>query len=180
MRLLALLCSPHPSVKTRQVLEAVLDGAAAAGAAHDLVELSSADLPADLRTKMEAADAFVLASPTYRADVSWPMRALLDQTQRGFYGEESAPFQGKACATVVTGASDHHFLGSEKIRTVLGSFFALQVLSPGLYVQRAGFGDDGVLTAEVRQVAELHGRALVDLARAVRASEPMQALRPLV
>ena len=180
MRVLALLCSPHPSTKTRGVLEAVLSGVRAKSAETDLVEVSGAEVPAGTTELMEAADAFVLASPTYRADVTWPLKALLDGTPRGFWGETSAPLQGKACATVLTGASDHHFLGMDKVRAVLSGFFALQVLSPGLYVPRTGFDGDGALVDSTREAAELHGRALVDLASAVRASADLQLLRPLV
>lgn len=180
MRLLALLCSPHRSVKTRAVLEAFMDGAGRSGAHCDLVEISGAVLPEDLTEQMAAADGLVFASPTYRADVSWPMRCLLEQTQRGFYGEPTAPLQGKTCATVMTGASDHHFLGGEKIRSVLGGFFAMQVLSPGLYVPGQAFAEDGTMTPELRELAELHGRAFSDLVAAVRASEALQSLRPLV
>lgn len=180
MRVLALLCSPHPSVKTRQVVEAVLEGARESGADTSLLEISGGDLPDGTFDSLEAADAVVFASPTYRADMSWPLRALLDQTQRGFYGEPTAPLQGKAAATVATGASDHHFLGQEKVRAVLGGFFAMQVLSPGLYVAGSGFDEAGQLTGGVRETAALHGRALVELAEAVRGSKHLVALRPLV
>jgi FMN reductase len=162
------------------VLEAVLAGAAQQEAASDIVEINGAEHPAGLTEMIESASAMVFATPTYRADITWPLKALLDGMPRGFWGEKTAPLQGKACATVLTGASDHHFLGMDKVRSVLGGFFAMQVLSPGLYVQRNGFDDEGRLVDSVREVAELHGRALVDLAAAVRASEHLGALRPLV
>jgi FMN reductase len=161
------------------VLEAVLAGAAQLEAACDIVEVNGAEPPGDLSEMLEAASAVVFASPTYRADITWPLKALLDGMPRGFWGEKTAPLQAKACATVVTGASDHHFLGMDKLRSVLEGFFAMQVLSPGLYVQRSGFGDDGRLIDSVREVAELHGRALVDLAAAVHGSTNLRALRPL-
>lgn len=180
MRVLALLCSPHPSAKTRAVLEAVLAGAEGAGACTETVDVNGATAPEGLQDSLEAATAVVFASPTYRADVTWPLKALLDGTPRGFWGEATAPLQGKACATVVTGASDHHFLGMDKIRSVLSGFFAMQVLSPGLYVQRTAFDEDGGLVDNARDLAQLHGRALVDLAAAVQRSDSLRQLRPLV
>lgn len=180
MRLLAVLCSPRPSVKTKAVAEAVLAGAQEVGADVELLEMTGGEPPPGVQASMGNADGIVFASPTYRADVSWPLRALLDQTPRGFWGETDAPLEGKACATVLTGASDHHFLGMDKIRAVLSGFFAMQVLSPGLYVQRTAFAEDGELLDDVRAVANLHGRALADLAAAVRGSENLRTLRPLV
>lgn len=180
MHVLAVLCSPHSSTKTRAVVDALLGGAEAAGATTEVVEVGGASAPAELQERLAAATAVVFASPTYRADVTWPLKALLDSTPRGFWGETSAPLEGKAAATVLTGASDHHFLGMDKVRAVLSGFFAMQLLSPGLYVSRAGFDDDGGVREDVRALAEQHGRALVALAGAVAGSEDLRALRPLV
>jgi FMN reductase len=82
---------------------------------------------------------------------------------------------------VLTGASDHHFLAVEKVRGILGGFFGVQILSPGLYFASAAFTEDrSTLHDEARQVAELHGRALVELTTAVRSSKWLRDLRPLV
>ena len=81
---------------------------------------------------------------------------------------------------MLTGASDHHFLAVEKVRGILGGFFVVQLLSPGLYLPSAAFTDKPGLVDEMRQLAELHGRALVELTAAVRSSKWLRDLRPLI
>ena len=145
-----------------------------------MLELAEAGHP-DVLAAMEEADAVVFGSPTYRADISAQLKALLDATPRGASYESGDPLRGTVCATVLTGASDHHFLAVEKVRGILGGFFGAQLLSPGLYLPSAAFTDDGrALAEEQRQLAELHGRALVELATAVRSSTWLRDLRPLI
>jgi FMN reductase len=82
---------------------------------------------------------------------------------------------------VLTGASDHHFLAVEKVRGILGGFFGAQLLSPGLYFPSAAYVEGGAaLQDEQQQLAELHGRALVELATAVGSSRWLRGLRPQV
>ena len=61
---------------------------------------------------------------------------------------------------------------------MLAGFFAVQVLAPGLYLTPEAYLARDTLTDEADRRARLHGRALVALAAAVRASEELQALRP--
>jgi FMN reductase len=144
------------------------------------MELADSDV-ADVLGALERADAMVVGSPVYRADIAAELKALLHNTPRGMWGESSAPLQGKACATVLTGASDHHFLAVEKVRGILGGFFAVQLLSPGLYFPGAEFVDNArALGGKAQQLAELHGHALVELAAAVRSSKWLKELRPRV
>ena len=82
-------------------------------------------------------------------------------------------------AIVGTGASDHHFLAPEKVRGILGGFFAAPLVSPGLYLPSAAFAEGGTaLLDEPQQRAELHGRALVELATAVGSSRWLRTMRP--
>jgi FMN reductase len=183
MRLLivAVVGSPQRGGRTGVAVQAVLRGAAAEGADTRLVELADGPSAAEVGAVLEQADGVVFGSPTYRADITAGLKGLLDATPRGMWGEQSAPLQGKACATVLTGASDHHFLAVEKIRGILGGFFAIQLLSPGLYLPSAAFTEDAAdLRDEPRRLAELHGRALVELVTAVRSSTWLKDLRPLV
>ena len=180
MLVVAVVGSPNAGGRTRLAVDAMLRGAQAQGAATKVVELADTE-PAAAVGMVDGADAVVLGSPTYRADVSARLKSLLEATPRGAPGEDSAPLRGKACATVLTGASDHHFLAVDKIRGTLGGFFATQLLSPGLYLTAAAYTDDGAaLQDEPRQLAEQHGRALVELAAAVRSSTYLRALRPLI
>jgi FMN reductase len=180
MLVVGVVGSPNAGGRTRVAVDALLRGAAAEGAETRVFELAETE-PADAVAAIDAADAAVLGSPTYRADISARLKALLEATPRGAPGESGAPLRGKACATVMTGASDHHFLAVDKVRGTLGGFFAAQLLSPGLYLPAAAYTDDGrALCDDARELAELHGRALVELATAVRSSTWLRDLRPLI
>jgi FMN reductase len=181
MLVVAVVGSPNAGGRTRVAVDAVLRGAATEGADTEVVELAEGRTADEIGARLGAADAAVFGSPTYRADITAELKGLLDATPRGMWGERSAPLRGTACATVLTGASDHHFLAVEKIRGILGGFFAAQLLSPGLYLPSAAFTEDAsALQAKQQELAELHGRALVELARAVRNSTWLKDLRPLV
>jgi FMN reductase len=179
MLVVAVVGSPNAGGRTRVAVEAVLRGAAES-ADTGVLELAETE-HADALAAMGEADAVVFGSPTYRADITAQLKALLDATPRGMSYEPGDPLRGTTCATVLTGASDHHFLAVEKVRGILGGFFGAQLLSPGLYLPSAAFTDDGrALRDEHQQLAELHGRALVELAAAVRSSRWLRGLRPLI
>jgi FMN reductase len=172
--------SPNAGGRTRVAVDAVLHGAAQEGATTRVVELAETAAP-DAIIELGQADAAVFGSPTYRADIAAQLKALLDATPRGMSYESGDPLRGTVCATVLTGASDHHFLAVEKVRGILGGFFGAQLLSPGLYFPSAAFAEDGhALAEDARQLAERHGRALVELTTAVRSSKWLRDLRPLI
>ncbi len=179
MLVIGVVGSPNAGGRTRVAVDAVLRGAAD-GARTQVVELADTAVE-DVITALGDADAVVFGSPTYRADIAAQLKALFDATPRGMSYESGDPLRGTVCATVLTGASDHHFLAVEKVRGILGGFFGTQVLSPGLYFPAAAFAEDGhALTDDARQLAELHGRALVELTAAVRSSTWLRDLRPLI
>ena len=180
MLVVAVIGSPHAGGRTRVAVDAVLGGAVAEGAEVRVHELADTATP-DVLAAMGEADAVVFGSPTYRADIAAQLKGLLDQTPRGAAYESGDPLRGTVCATVLTGASDHHFLAVEKVRGILGGFFGAQLLSPGLYLAAGAFTDGGkALTDDAGGLADRHGRALVELATAVRASTWLRDLRPLV
>ena len=177
MLIVAVIGSPHAGGRTRVAVDAVLQGAAQEGAQTRVVELADTAVP-DAVAALGEADAVVFGSPTYRADISAQLKGLLDATPRGMVYESGDPLRGTVCATVLTGASDHHFLAVEKVRGILGGFFGVQLLSPGLYLPSAAFIEDGrALRDESQQLAELHGRALVELATAVGSSRWLRMMR---
>jgi FMN reductase len=180
MLVVAVAGSPHQGGRTRIAVDALLRGAAAEGCDTEVVELAARPVQ-EVVAALDRADAVVIGSPVYRADIAAQVKALLDATPRGGRGENSAPLQGKAGTVVLTGASDHHFLAVEKVRGILGGFFAMQLLSPSLYFPGAAFSGDGrALAAEQEQLAGAHGRALAEFAAAVRSSQWLKDLRPLV
>jgi FMN reductase len=179
MTVLGLVASPQGSARTALAVGAVLDGAREAGATTTQLALIEHD-PAEVLQAVADADAVVFGSPVYRATYSSLLKQLLEATERGKYGETSAPLRGTAAAVVLTGATPHHYLAVDSLRSVLAGFFAAQVLSPGLYLDHSGYVDGGALTGPVRELAGSHGRALVELAAAVRASSALRGLEPQV
>ena len=141
MLVVGVVGSPNAGGRTRVAVDAVLGGAAAEGAEVRVHELADTAVP-DVLAAMGEADAVVFGSPTYRADITAQLKGLLDQTPRGAAYESGDPLRGTVCATVLTGASDHHFLAVEKVRGILGGFFGVQILSPGLYFPSAAFTED--------------------------------------
>ncbi|MBW0115634.1 NAD(P)H-dependent oxidoreductase [Pseudonocardia abyssalis] len=179
MKVVGVAGGPDAGGRTSTAIAAVLTGAASAGALTDLIELGGAEL-ADVVAAIDAADAVVFGSPVYRATYSALLKTLLEGTERGRWGERTQPLQGKVAATVITGASGHHFLATNDLRNVLAGFFAVQVLSPGLYFDHGAYVDRGTLTDDSAALAAGHGAALVDLATAVRGSAALSALVPQV
>jgi FMN reductase len=170
---------PEAGGRTSAAVQAVLAGAAGVGASTRLLELSETSVP-EVVAAFETADAVVLGSPVYRATYSALLKDLLERTERGQKWEKSDPLRGTVAATVLTGASGHHFLALNDLRNVLASFFAVQVLSPGLYLDHAGYVDRTTLTPESAALATAHGTALADLAAAVRGSAALQAITPQI
>ncbi|MCW2678448.1 MAG: NADPH-dependent reductase [Modestobacter sp.] len=176
---LGLVASPQGSARTALAVAAVLDGAREAGATTTQLALVEHDR-AEVLQAVADADAVVFGSPVYRATYSSLLKQLLEATERGRYGEATAPLRGTAAAVVLTGATPHHYLAVDSLRSVLAGFFAAQVLSPGLYLDHSGYVDGGALTEPVRELAGSHGRALAELAAAVRTSSALRGLEPQV
>jgi FMN reductase len=178
-RVLGLVGGPEAGGRTTTAVAGVLAGATDRGAETELLELSETALPAVVEA-IDGVDAVVFGSPVYRATYSALLKDLLERTERGRWGEKTAPLQGKVAATVLTGASGHHFLAVGHLRDVLAGFFAVQVLSPGLYFDHGGYVDRTTLTEDSAALTAAHGAALADLAAAVRASDALQGITPQI
>jgi FMN reductase len=179
VNVLGVVAGPEPGGRTATAVAGVLAGAGKGGATTSQLELSESGAEAVIAA-FGTADAVVFGSPVYRATYSALLKDLLERTERGRWGEKSAPLQGKVAATVLTGASGHHFLAVGHLRDVLAGFFAVQVLSPGLYFDHGGYVDRSTLTEDSAALAAAHGAALADLAAAVKASGALQAITPQV
>jgi len=176
---LGVVASPTVGGRTAAAVNGILSGAAESGASTSVLELSTADRD-EVIAAIAAADAVVFGSPVYRATYSALLKDLLENVERGKHGEQTAPLRGKAVALALTGASAHHFLSPDSLRNVLASFFAVQVLSPALYLEHADFADRDTLGETAGHTARHHGSALADLAGAVRHSKALSSLDPLV
>jgi FMN reductase len=179
VRVLGVVAGPEPGGRTATAVAGVLAGAEKAGAETSLLELSQVGADAVI-TAFADADAVVFGSPVYRATYSALLKDLLERTERGKWGEATAPLRGTAAATVLTGASGHHYLALGDLRDVLAGFFAVQVLSPGLYLDHGGYVDRTTLTDRSAELAAAHGEALGDLAAALRSSAALQAITPQI
>jgi FMN reductase len=175
---LAIDGSPRGNGRTRTVLDAVLDGARAAGAQGTVIELADGpDAIARAVSQAGSHDAFVLGAPAYRAAPAAPLKAFLDVLPRGFWGETEKPITAHAVSLVITGSTYHHYLALDGLRSILAGFFAAHVLSPGLYVSSDGFLD-GELTPAMTEIAHAQGRTLVALAAAIEKSPDLQSIQP--
>lgn len=177
MRVIGVACGPEPGGRTGTAVAEVLRGVRRAET--ELLELSETGAQ-HLDHALTEADAVVFGSPVYRAGYHSLLKDLLERTERGKWGETRAPLQGKVAATVLTGASPHHFLAVNDLRNVLAGFFAVQVLSPGLYLHHGDFVDRTTLQPAGIQLAAAHGAALGELTAAVRASTALRGLTPQI
>jgi FMN reductase len=176
---LAIDGSPTAGGRTRAALDAVSSAAVDAGASLETIALG--DAGAGIEPAVEAlatADAVVLASPVYRASSAAPLKRLLDAVPRSATAPPESPLSGKAVAIVYSGASLHHFLALDSLRSVLAGFFAAHVVPPGLYVPREAFDGDLALSEPYGDSARRQGAALVELTRALRTSPVLRSLRP--
>lgn len=175
MLIIAIDGSPAGTGRTTTVLNLVLEGAASRGAETRLIALADGADP----DVLDGAAGYVFGSPVYRASYTGLLKGFLDIIQRGMWGEEKAPLQARACGIVMTGADDHHFLAVDDLRGLLAGFFAAHVVSPGLYVARAAYGDNGAIAdSGIAERAHLLGQGIVDLATAIAGSEALAAARP--
>ena len=70
--------------------------------------------------RIDEADGVVFASPVYRAAHTALLASLFERIPRGAVGETRAPLAGKAALVLLTGASHHHFLATERLARTVG------------------------------------------------------------
>jgi len=192
MKALAINGSPRRDGNTRVLLESVLAPLAKAGWETEIVQVGGRTIHGcracgmcreeqDLRCasskdefnpifeKMLGADAIVLGSPTYFADVSTEMKALIDRA--GFVamanGSALAGKIGAAVVAVRRGGATHAF------DTMNHLFFISQMVVPGSTYWNMGYGlEPGQVSGDaeaLRNMAHL-GRAIDWLGSALQAS----------
>jgi multimeric flavodoxin WrbA len=192
MKAVAINGSPKRDGNTRLLLESVLAPLAQAGWQTEIVQVggrpihgcracglcweeqdgrcaSSKDAFNDVFEKMLAADAIILGSPTYFADVSAEMKALMDRAGFVAMANHSA-LAGKIGAAVVAvrrGGATHAF------DTMNHLFFISQMVVPGSTYWNMGYGlEPGQVSGDaeaLRNMAHL-GRSIDWLGRAMQAS----------
>ena len=168
--------SPQGGGRTRTALDAVVTAASDAGASTEIIGL--ADGIDEALGRLAAADALVFGSPVYRASYATPLKDLLDHTPRGMWGETDEPLRAKPAGLVLTGSTWHHYLAVGDLRDVLAGFFAMHVLSPGLYVPSDGYDDANTLRPDFVELAAAQGRGLLELATVLATSPALSQIRP--
>jgi FMN reductase len=169
--------SPSGGGRTRAAIGAVAAAVGEAGGAVETIGLAEPDGQARALAALEGVEAVVLGAPVYRAGAAAPLKQLLDLIPRD-PEERCSPLVGKPVVIVHTGASLHHFLALDSLRSVLAGFFAAYVVPPGLYVPREGFADHGGLLEPYALQAAVQGTALVEFAQTLRAVPALTAVRP--
>lgn len=159
MKALAINGSPRPGGNTETLLKKVLEPLEAAGWSTEYVRIGGkpvrgciacmkcvekrngrciieGDVVNDCLEKMFAADAIILGSPTYFADVTAEMKALIDRA--GFVAlANGGAFSGKIGAAVVAvrrGGATHVF------DTINHLFFISSMIVPGSIYWNLGVG----------------------------------------
>ena len=159
MKVMAINGSPRKGGNTRLLLETVLEPLAAAGWETEIVQLGGRNIHGcracfkcwetkdkrcvfgkdafnEVFAKMLAADAIVLGSPTYFADVTAELKALIDRA--GFVAmANGCLLAGKIGAAVVAvrrGGGTHVF------DTINHLFFISQMVVPGSTYWNLGYG----------------------------------------
>src|SRR3954452_19943854 len=116
-----------------------------------------ADLGGDTAAVVEAigaADAVLLATPTYRGSLTGALKNVLDHLP-------VAALRDKPVALAVMGASDHHFLGADRhLRDVL-TFFGALVPPTSAYLTSRDFADGVPGEAALARLDALIDGALV-------------------
>jgi len=175
MKILGILGSPHDKGNTALLLDAVLDGAAKAGAETEKVGVAGLELnfciacgkchatgkcfrddgAAMLQTKMMAADGIVLASPNYLQSISAQLKTVLDRFTVGIH---CFLLDGKYGASVVTSGGDSLAGPAEYANQCMRSFGVQTVGALGAQ----GMGSGALVNQEtvLAQAADL-GRDLV-------------------
>ena len=192
MKVLAINGSPRKDGNTQVLLEAALAAMSQAHWETELVQIggkaihgcracgvcmtrqdekcgSGQDVFNEVFGKMLQADAILLGSPTYFADVSTEMKALIDRA--GFVamanGSALAGKLGAAVVAVRRGGATHAF------DTMNHLFFISQMIVPGSTYWNMGYGlEPGQVSGDaeaLRNMAHL-GQAMAWLGEVVRAS----------
>jgi FMN reductase len=176
-RVCAIDGSPDGGGRTAAAVAAIAAGAE--GLEFTPITLATQSVEEAIRA-IARSEAVIFGTPVYRASMATPTKALLDNLPRGKWGETEDPLRGKAVAIAACGATDHHFLALNDLRSVLAGFFAAHVVPPGLYVPNNGFDDQKQLTGEFSELARQQGLALVELVDALAGSRVLAELKPQV
>jgi multimeric flavodoxin WrbA len=191
MRIMAIVASPK-GIKgaTGGLTEIVLEGAASLGAQTEIMAIKGDEVRpcracevchthgrcpqndsfAAIKMRIEAADAFILATPNYARHVSAQLKAFIDRCCGVVHLQG---FQGKYGVAVVTSAGGRE----EQIADYLQQFIAFTGAIPvGAVWETMGLAWDNAYSKEKREKAFALGERLVN---ACNRKEPLHNFRDL-
>ena len=168
-----------PPSRTRMVLDTALAGAKAydPDVETEVLELrefalefcdgrAPDDYNSDTRRALalvEEAEAYLVATPIYRATYTGALKNLFDLVPDGAHGRD--PLRGKVVGLLATGGSDHHYLALEHQLRPLFAFFGAHIPARVIYASSKDFDASkqvqGHLVEELTQL----GREVVIEAR---------------
>ena len=191
MKVLGILGSPHTKGNTVILLDAVLQGAASAGAEIEKVELAGLtmefcqacgkcygtgdclhdDDAERVKDKLAAADGLVLASPNYVNSVTAQLKTLMDRCSLQIH---CAMWKGKYGAAVSTAGGS----GQEAVAEYLNGFMQVCGMTT-VGIATAGAAGVAALANQDAAVAEAErlGRDLVEACREKRVYPEQAALQ---
>jgi MsuE subfamily FMN reductase len=163
--------TPPPS-RTRVVLDITLAGARAYDASVEIEVLelrdftlefcdgrSPGDYNSDTRRALalvEEADAYLVATPIYRASYTGALKNFFDLVPNDPNGHD--PLRGKVVGLLATGGSDHHYLVLEHQMRPLFGFFGAYTLARAIYASSKDFDAQkqvqGKLAEELTQLGQ--------------------------
>ncbi len=172
--------TPPPS-RSRAALDVALQ-AASAEAEVGVLELRDHDLdfcdgrPPELYGEgtqnalamIEEADAYLVATPVYRATYTGALKNLFDLVPNDPKGKD--PLRGKAVGLIATGGSDHHYLVIEHQMCPLFGFFGAHTAGRGVYLSNRDFDTAKLPFGPVADDLAALGREVVALGRLIRES----------
>lgn len=180
----AVLGSPNPRGNSAALVDLTLAGAVAVRGRRAAAFEARRVLPEDgevAGAALAAADAVVIAAPTYRETYPGTLKTFLDTLPRGARGEDAAPLAGKPVGVILTGASPHHFLATNSLHGLLSGGFAAFVVPVSIYAHHGQFDSEGLVRdLELSARAELLGRTLARVAELFRAAPELHELRPQI
>jgi MsuE subfamily FMN reductase len=173
--------TPAPS-RTRVALDVALAGARAydQSVETEVLELrdfalefcdgrSPDDYNRDTRRALallEEADAYLVATPVYRASYTGALKNFFDLVPNDPHGRD--PLRGKMVGLLATGGSDHHYLVLEHQLRPLFGFFGAYTAARAIYASSKDFDERkqarGKLAEELTQL----GHEVVILARSLQ------------
>lgn len=108
--------------------------------------------------RIQAADAYVIATPIYRGSYTGALKNLLDHVP-------VEAMMGKVAGLIATGATDHHYLSiDQELRPVL-MWFNLHLVPGSVYARGNQLQANEIIDEQLRAQVRALGEAVVDLQR---------------